>query len=955
MAVQGQLQRNGDRQRVWNNGKWEEVEKVQTHPTTGQRRAITASGNVALNPKPPAAEMPMGMSPDEAQAWLAEQKQLDEVRRTADVPVVSSMDQEVSNQLPEQGFGITGSTPTNVGVGAARTWLGPEDHAMIAINAAKKDNPQAELIRDDQGNFIIDHGGQGRPEDMQRLNAEGISMTDALRVFGDISGIIAGGKSVGPLINRAGKLVGKQGDTFANMARTGTGQAVGAGTYAVGREEVGQAISGDDRSVLDTAGTAVEEGTGAGATQKILQWATNPIRKVVDKVTKKRRIKKGLKDTPAGQLSDTARTSLEKAGYPLGGMTDEEVAALNNALFDFPNLGGAELGRAIAKKVLMGREPTTGYVTQDPGTLFDENALRLRGGDDGATMTRLTMDEPQADIDAVLDPLDATTRQEIPLQATQETLAEQRLAKYEEFSGVEDAAGDITGGRFKLMRNQAGEYELQPEQIQEIRNNMYITLREATGAQNAGRIAGTKPDPEAPGMDMPEWGGYPDPVKAPPPQPMPKRPKNPRFVRPIKPKVPEELKGAKNTKARNEWIKKNDADHLANVKKAQDEHDAVIAGIDAKHQDALAATRAANQAAKQEAANATKQARLDAEAAYNKDVDAAAAGQQERMAAFEANPPDTDRVGGLAPAQTTGSDKPLTPADWLAWAEDISADPTQVGGKLAAKTVREELSKMAEEEALEGTSGGVLAYMQTHADYMDEYLIPWDPKRLVGNATTPKYTSRGYDTLRVSPERFADAIFAGRSGKFLNKEGAREAVGDLRDRLSPDEWIPVRQELIFRLLGGGKGRAAQTGRRSPDVMNKQFEEGLQTHGEDFIKEILDDGTGNGQEMLDYYRRFLAMSRDAATAPGKNSRIASDTAPTLARRGADLFAQSSGGLPGTRGILSLLREGTRRATGAVDESAQRKANRMLMDPNAAAYQPPETWRMGLLSQLYNQDD
>jgi len=842
--------------------------------------------------------------------------------------------QEESQALPEQSHAMTGGVMSDLGVGVARTFLYPEDYAQVALQAAQKINPKASLMQDEAGDFILDVSGEGDLRNMTRLNAAGISPTDIMNISGDIAGM--GGLAKG-ITKAGGKVIG---EGFEALARTAKGQAAGAASYSVGKDIAGN-MAGEDQELEVVR--PVSEGLMAGGMQKVAEWVTAPVSRWWDKRKTANTIKEEISGLATGQLADSARIALEKANYPTGGLTTQEVAELNNALLRYPNLKEAELGRAIAKDVLMGSTPTAGFVTQDPQDLMREELARAAGASGGKVTEQIrqaTIEDPERFINSVVDPLDARTRGEVPLAGTQDTL-----------STMKQGERAVFDQRFDTFRDMANAEVVTPQQIQGVRNGVYGEVRSKVGAQTAGKIAGVKPDAKEPAFEGIEDMGYPPAVKPPEPAPIPKRPKNPRLELPKKPTMPENLKGKGKELQRESWKQKNEADHAAAVKAARDAHDAQVAQIDADHMKAVSDVRNANKLAAQQAKDATAAQNQAADDAYNQELAMAEAQHQSVLDDFNANPQETDRVGGMFPAQTTGTDKRLTPGDILAWTEDISADRNLVGGQIAANAAREALRDMALDDALGASKDGVLNYMITHQEYRG-FLEQWDPKRLMG-----KIVDADNGRLIVEPNKVADTLFGGQASGFLSKNGATTAVKDLRSTLSRDEWIPVRQELIYRLLGGGISRPAKSGMRSADMMKRHFEEARRTHSDDYIREILDDGTGNGQEMLDYYARSLGMFKDTATAPGKGSKLNSDTTRGML----EAFSESRTRIPGrnwassgTNTFLDALRGTVGKGVDIAQERAAQNANALLLDPNKRAYQPPPPWRAGLLSQLYNEE-
>jgi len=909
MPFEGQVQTKGDKKRVFTGGQWVEVEKIQTNKKTGERRAMANGQSISIPPKQaaPAPAPEMGIQQQAMQSprgSLLNTAKLEEIRKdAANIPTSDRITMEQSHALPEY-------VPTEFKPTLAQTFLYEEDQAKMLV----ENNPGSESFRDAEGN-IIWQDAEGK---QHRLNAEGFSMGDVMGVAGDIGGVVG----IGRMLKGLGGPVGK---TFEKYAQTARGQAAGATAYSAGKDVAGNELTnetGVDR-LPDISRSLTEGGFAGGAQRIISDFVAKPLSRWWDKKTLTNEIRKGLDSTPAGQLADTARIAMEKADIPTQGMSTAEIEAVNNALLDFPNLSGAELGRAISQQGVGGFNPSVGSVTQDPGYLYDQNMMRTSQGtpESRAAVTEQTIEGPADYVEGTVNPLD----QPHPLEDTQRVLAEQRKGQYEDFSGVKQPDGTVVGGRFKDDRAVAREYELLPEQNQSIRDEVFDVVRDVEDVQVASDLAGHKPN-----IEPPEMGALPNPPK-------PRKP--PKGRRPPKQKLPPkslQVIGKEDKLA--EWREIEGRQYKLKMNEYTDER-----AIQMREFEAEEAARMG------EYETNVRQMTGDHEAALKR---------------FEDEPPVPERVGGRAPAADYGADKNASPADWLNWAERMSSDRTQVGGQAAAKAVRDKLSDMARKEALDGVDGGVLDYIQTHSEYGD-MIQEWSPDRLVGEIT--EKAASGSERLAVEPHRVADVLFGGRKGGFLTKGGATTAVQDLQARLSPEEWLPVRKELEFRLLGGGKGKAAGSEVRSPAVMSKNFDEAIQRHGEAFIETILDDGTGNGAEMLANYKRFFKISKDATTAPGKTSRIASDTAPATERNTAlDSFAASRfKGPPGTNTILDVLRAGTRKARDVSVGMGGADTAEAMMNPNAflakpvdpsfnVARVPVDPTRLGILSQLRSEE-
>lgn len=800
MPIEGQVQSKGNKKRVWLNGRWNLVDKIQTNTKTGQRRAIINGQHITLPPKQAAAPI------DPAQQSYEERNKIP----------VKPLDMEMSNRLPEH-------VPTEIIPSAAQAFFYEEDYGRMLRDR----NEGSELFRDPDGNLILQHK-DGKQE---RINAEGMSMHDVMSVGGTIGGMMG----LGRLLKAAPGV----GATVGRLSSTARGQAAGAGAYSAGQDVAGNIASGQEGvDILPDLSRTGTEAVFAGGAQKVIgDWVAPRVSRQMKERQARKMAEKELQNTPAGQLTDAARRAMDDAGYPTTGMSVDEVTRVNNALLEFPNLKGEELGRAIAYKGLGKFDPTTGQVTKDPARLFDENAARTTQGtaETRKTMTERTIDNPQEYMQDTVAQVDARAQGEVPLANVQETLADTRAAEMETFTGTRTPEGERVGGRFKEGREATRGYEMSDEQLQTVRNRMYDVVRNAEDAEVAASLAGYQkeiPPPKKPGAkaSTEEWNTYMDDLAA-----------------------------------------------------------------------------------------------------------------HEKLVATQPG----ERVGGAALDQTSGLDQNLTPADWLNWAERISSDPNQVGGQVAAKEVRKALSDMAEEEALGGVEGGVFEYLKTHKEYGD-MLEQWSPDKLIGKIT--EKAGRNTTRLAVEPSRAADVLFGGRKGGFLTKAGSVDAVNDLRAALSPEDWRPVREELIYRLIGGGKAKSA-AGNRSAQTMQKHFNEAVETHGEEFIERVLADEFGTGAEHLARYRRFLQVSDDATTAPGKTSRIASDTSPSIVRQFAEATGNNKSRLPG----MGMMRRAGQMTGGVLDNLDMLHAQRRMLDPNAALRAPLDPMRLGILSQLTQPDE
>jgi hypothetical protein len=896
MAVEGQVQKKGKKRRVFLNGAWVEVDKIQANPATGERRALIGDEVVALPAKPvPEPKAPVA-APERAvsQASAFEsargsllnpkvQEQIQQEEADKAYGIRTGFPQDVSDVMEEY-------VPTGIGTSAGQAFFQEEDYAALIKNKY----PGAELFRDQEGNTIV----QFKNGEQKRINAKGFSMGDVMEVGGDVGGMFG----LGRLLKG---MPGVVGSTATRLAPTVRGQAAAATAYSAGTDVAGNIAAGEEGiGLLPDISRSLTEGTFAGVGQKVLGDIVVPkVSQKIRSLSNQREARKAVADTPAGQLADAARIAMKKADIPTVGLSVEEINRINNALMDYPNLSGAQLGRAISVKGVADIDPSVGVVSQDPAHLFAENRLRTSEGtpETRAAVTERTITQPDEFINRTVDDLN----QPQPLAEAQDVLARQRQAEMEAFTGTQPAeGGEVVGGRFKEARAQTGEYELLPEQNQAIRDNIFENVRAAEDYQVATELAGHKPIIEAP-----EMGALPNP---------PKPRKAPKGRKPPKKKLPPkslQVKGKEKQLA--EWKAIEDRQHQLKMNEFTDERAIMLREFEAE-----------------------EAARM---AEYDSEVLSMTKAHEDAVARFEAEPPVPERTGGRAFAADTGADKNITPADWLNWAERMSADKTQVGGQVAARQVRQTLSDMAEDEALNGVEGGVLDYLQVHGEYRD-MIKKWHPDRLIGKITQRTDYGEG---LAVSPERAADVLFGGRKGGFLSKNGAVEAVDDLRNRLTPEQWLPVRKELEFRLIGGGAGKKAGTQAYSPEVMEKKFSEAIATHGEDFIMSVLDDGTGNGAAQLANYKRFFKIGRDLKTPPGRQSNVASDTSASMLNK----LANSTGRGPiGTNTILNALRTAGRGVADVAERQTEKRAAASMMNPNAFYAPPANPVSLGILSQL-----
>jgi len=266
-------------------------------------------------------------------------------------------------QYPELPNAGTGGFMTDMYKGLARTFLLPSDYGLLAQHL----HPGSKLIQDEEGNWVLDLYGSGKPEDYRYLDAPGASPTNFLQG--------AGLMATGGLSGLAGKaLVGKAlGKVVAHKVAQKAGTAIGAGTLA-GGYSAGQQLAGDviNETPKDLDWNAVMgDAVVSAAGQKAFNVVSQPLLRMG---------RKGLSKLSEwfgsdGVLADEAIAALKAAGYNADAFTSEQVKRINSALYIFKGLPDEQLGRALGQEAF-GVRPTLGSITQNPSTQMDESLIQ---------------------------------------------------------------------------------------------------------------------------------------------------------------------------------------------------------------------------------------------------------------------------------------------------------------------------------------------------------------------------------------------------------------------------------------------------------------------------------------------------------------------------------------------------------------------------------------------------
>lgn len=395
------------------------------------------------------------------------------------------IDEVEAGEYPELSHALTGGFWGDMGMGLARTFLFDDDYAQLALqHSANKD---AKLLRDTNGDWVLDTGGKGNPDDYRYINAPGFSSRDALQ----IGGLAAGGGAGGG----AGRAVGSQvlGRVATQRLAQRAGTALGAGV-AGGATNTAQQIAGDvalDRpldQMLDTfePGAVAQDTLLSAVGQKAFNKLLTPLMRTGRDGLSQLRGYFGYD----GKLSKEGRIALESIGINPDAYTPEQIKNINRVITHYRQLPDDELGRALSLEA-EGFRPTQGNITQKSADQLEENLLELgnHGPDAEAAMksevlkpraqqVQRRMDEmfPEGDPSVVQRELDANLQQ----RRTQHDTA---------FQGIRDDAKQTL-----MPANKRDELE------QAIREN----ITNKFSAWDADQILNDRVDPFPEGEDLRE-------------------------------------------------------------------------------------------------------------------------------------------------------------------------------------------------------------------------------------------------------------------------------------------------------------------------------------------------------------------------------------------------------------------------------------------------------------------
>ena len=130
------------------------------------------------------------------------------------------------------------------------------------------------------------------------------------------------------------------------------------------------------------------------------------------------------------------------------------------------------------------------------------------------------------------------------------------------------------------------------------------------------------------------------------------------------------------------------------------------------------------------------------------------------------------------------------------------------GGKgnelsVALKTVIKELDSKIDDLMEASLSTGDDVVIQTWRDAIQGYKTyagRWKQKDLLDKITKTKLNENGEVILDVAPEGVANFIFNAGNLGFVTKKGLQRDLLKMKDKLSPESWNGLRQEVYLRLI-----------------------------------------------------------------------------------------------------------------------------------------------------------